>query len=246
MVNILVVEDNEITRKSLVKTIQKTLVNCTIFESGTGKHAISLLETNHMDLFFLDIELPDINGMEVATKIRSIEKYEFANIVFITTYITLLPKALQEYHCYDFIEKPFKMEKIVETLNKLIRGIHKEELQEKKKYITITNGIVTNKILLKELYYIEIQNRYILFHSKSGIYKEGNISLKQLVFQLQKLEVTNFVRAHKSYVVNIDYILRIEQITRSSGNIIFDNYDGIALIGETYKEDIYNKFKWGD
>ena len=53
--------------------------------AGTGKKAIDILKTEKIDLFFLDIELSDISGMEIAEVIRSIEYYEFSYIVFITT-----------------------------------------------------------------------------------------------------------------------------------------------------------------
>lgn len=243
MVNILVVEDNEITRKSIVKTIQKTLVNCMIFEAGSGKQAILLLENHQIDFFFLDVELPDFNGMEVAKKIRAIERYEFIHIVFITTHITLLPKALQEYHCYDFIEKPFKMEKIVDTINQLVKGINKVDQQDKNKYIVVTQGIVSNKLLVKDIYFVESEGRHVTFHTKNGSFKEGSSSLKKVMLRIENLGTTKFVRSHKAFIVNSEYIVKIEQTTRSSGTIYFENYQGVALLGETFKDEVKTRFE---
>lgn len=244
--NILVVEDNDITRRSLVKTIQANFTSFKICEAATGKKANELLEKNYFDMFLLDIELPDLSGMEIAQNIRGLERYQFVPIVFITTHITLLPKALHDYHCYDFIEKPFKMEKVIEIIQGLRNGIGKEEAIDKKKYLTITSGNVTNKILLSDIYFIEAQGRFIYYHSKVGIYKEIKSSLKKVMIQIESLESDAFARSHKAYIVNTIYIKSIIHSNRSASSIIFDNYDKVALIGETFKADIKKKFVWGE
>ncbi|PKM95269.1 MAG: hypothetical protein CVU84_06200 [Firmicutes bacterium HGW-Firmicutes-1] len=244
--NILVVEDNEVTRKSLVKTLQKNLENCRVLEAATGNRAMELLENNYIDMFLLDIELPDFSGMDIAQNIRGIERYELIPIIFITTHITFLPKALHEYHCYDFIEKPFKMEEVIEVIKRLAKGISKEEVLDKRKYLTITNGNITNKILLSDLYFIEAQGRFIYYHSKLGLYKETKTSLKKVMTQIESLLANTFVRSHKAYIVNTQYVSSIIRNKRSASSIIFDSYDKVALIGETFKDELKKKFEWGD
>ncbi|PKM51518.1 MAG: hypothetical protein CVV02_06165 [Firmicutes bacterium HGW-Firmicutes-7] len=244
--NFLVVEDNDITRKSLTKTIQKNFIGCCVLEAATGKKAIEFLENNYIDMFLLDIELPDVSGMDIAQNIRSIERYELAPIIFITTHITLLPRALHDYHCYDFIEKPFKMEKIIETIRKLEKIIGKDLTINKKKYLTITSGNITNKILLSDIYFIEAQGRFVYYHSKMGVYKEIKTSLKKIMSKIQLLQSDCFVRSHKAYIVNVHYIKSIIHNNRCASSVIFDDYDKVALIGETFKADLKSKFEWGD
>ena len=55
-----------------------------------------------------------------------------------------------------------------------------------------------------------------------------------------KMNAKNFVRSHKAFIVNVDLISQVERATRSSGNVYFHDYDGVAMVGEAYKEGIVN------
>ncbi len=82
MNHILVVEDNEISRKNLVDVLKENFSNIRIYQAGTGAEANKVLRNVQIDLFFLDIELPDTNGMKIAETIRSMKQYELAYIIF--------------------------------------------------------------------------------------------------------------------------------------------------------------------
>ncbi|WP_113672632.1 response regulator [Vallitalea guaymasensis] len=89
MNNILIVEDNDTSRNNLEHVLKTNFSDVKIYKAGTGKTALKLLKEIKMDLFFLDIQLPDISGLKIAEIIRSIEQYELSYIIFITTHLML-------------------------------------------------------------------------------------------------------------------------------------------------------------
>lgn len=241
MINILVVEDNEKIRENLCKIINENFYDINLLSAETGEEAIDILKKERIDLFFLDIELPDISGMKIAEVIRSIEDYEFSYIVFITTYTTYLPKALQEYHCYDFIEKPFSKDKIIDTINKLSKGIKQQTKDDEKKVITLESGIVIYKIVLDDIYFIEVQARNLRVHTVNGVLEFNNIPLKKVISKINEVESMDFIKVHKSYIVNAKKIIKVNKYGKKSWEINFRKYDECALLSEKYKKDLFER-----
>lgn len=240
---ILIVEDNEVTRKNLCTMLRNHLPMCTVFEAHTGKQAIETFKQHTIDIFFLDIELPDMTGIHIAEVIRSMGCYEFTYIIFTTTHIQYLPTALQKYHCYDFIEKPYKVQKIINTINQLAKTIHIDNKLDEKKFITIESGTIVYKLFVDHIIFAEIQGRNILVHMTTGQQRLTNKSLRFLKNKLKELDSENFIQSHKSYLVNIKYIKKLEKQTRFSGEIIFNHYNLKALIGDKYKEHLIEMMK---
>lgn len=85
--NILVVEDNKYEMNNIIKVIKSVSKEFDIYRALTGEECFKILEQIDIDLFILDIQLPDISGLNIAKKIRNIPKYELTYMVFITTHI---------------------------------------------------------------------------------------------------------------------------------------------------------------
>ncbi|GKX28533.1 DNA-binding response regulator [Vallitalea longa] len=244
MNNILIVEDSDTTRENLEYVLKTNFKDLRIYKASTGKIAIKLLKQIKMDLFFLDIQLPDINGLKIAEIIRSMEQYELSYIIFITTHLMYLPKAVQEYHCYDFIEKPFTKSKIIDVTNRLLKGINKtNEKESDKKYITIKLKYVIHKVLVNDIFYVESYRRKLYLHTKLGKIVIPNMTFKQMLEMIDKTGVDYFVRTHRSYVVNINHIRSIKKHNKKAWDIYFCDYDEVALIGEKYSESVIKRIE---
>ncbi|SNS82917.1 Response regulator receiver domain-containing protein [Anaerovirgula multivorans] len=157
MLNILVVEDNQVERKNLVRLLKNVNNDVRIYEADTGERAMKTLKEEVIGLFFLDIELPDTTGLKIAEKIRAIPQYELTYMVFVTTHVYYQLEAFKQYHCYDFIEKPYKKEDVVEISDRLIRGITKETYKEKVVGFEMKNYIL--KVFHKDILFIESQGK---------------------------------------------------------------------------------------
>lgn len=247
MNNILIVEDNDTSRNNLEHVLKTNFSDVRIYKAGTGKTALKLLKEIKMDLFFLDIQLPDISGLKIAEIIRSIEQYELSYIIFITTHLMYLPKAVQEYHCYDFIEKPFTKSKIIDVTNKLLKGINKVNKENKvdKKYITIKLKNVIHKVSVNDIFYAESCRRKLYLHTTLGKIVIPSMTFKQMIEMLQETGVDYFVRTHRSYVVNINHIRSIEKHNKKAWDINFYDYEEVALIGDKYSVDVINRIEGG-
>lgn len=246
MNHILIVEDNEISRKNLVEVLRENFNDIRIYQAGTGEEANQILRNVHIDMFFLDIELPDTNGMKIAETIRSMKEYELAYIIFITTHLSFLPRAVQEYHCYDFIEKPFSRDKVINATDKLLRGISRAKVQAKKEpYIAIQLKGIIHKVFLKNIFYVESSKRKLNLHTDQGNIVVPNMTFKKALELIENTRVDYFIRTHRSYVVNMNHVRQIKKKKKLAWEINFYGYEGVALVGDKYSADVINQIEGG-
>lgn len=110
--SILVIEDSNTQRENLVKMIEKEFIDIRIYQSSSITTAMSILKEKDIKLFFIDINLGDESGLELAKKIRTIPKYKLTGIVFITSQIIHIIEAFKSIHCYDFLVKPYDVSEV--------------------------------------------------------------------------------------------------------------------------------------
>lgn len=237
MLNILVVEDDRVERNNLTRILRRLNKDIKIFEASTGEQAIKILKQETIGLFFLDIELPDMSGLKIAETIRSIHQYELTYIVFITTHAHYQLKAFKQYHCYDFIEKPYKQEEILEISDRLIRGIKNNYSSNQAVRFKTKSCIL--KIFIKDILFIESQGKNCMIHTRNHPHTISNISMKKA---LEKISSSDFVQTHKSYIVNIENIFQIEKHEKNSWIVYFKDYDLPAYISNNYKDNFLNRF----
>ncbi|MDD4364062.1 MAG: response regulator, partial [Atribacterota bacterium] len=96
----LVVEDEALIARKLKKIINKIDSEMNVFITGSAGEALEYAEEQTVDLFCLDIQLEDYNGIELAKKIRNLSNYTLTPIIFITAIPTRELIAYKETHCY--------------------------------------------------------------------------------------------------------------------------------------------------
>lgn len=239
MINILIVEDDINQRKKLINILKNIDTNFKVYEASTGKQAINIFNELVIDLFFIDIQLPDISGLKIAEIIRSIQIYELTHMVIITTHVYFQLEAFKKFHCYDFIEKPYKSEDILNITNRLINGINtsKEKEEEDAVCFELKNCVI--KILIKEILFIESQKRNCIVHTTHNAYQVPNMTMKQVAKLFNTLN--NIMKTHKSYIINIKNIYKIDKTTKNSWVVYFDNYDIPAFVSNSYKDKLLDE-----
>jgi two-component system LytT family response regulator len=170
-----------------------------------------LLETKlSFDLIFLDIEMGDIDGLKTAQLFREIDKK--ARIVYVTNHSEF---ALRSYavHPFDFVVKPFDKERIYSVLGELSRYL--TENAEKEAVIQLKGEDGPLLLSLKNIYAFEYTgNRRITVYTKSEKYRiKGSLSD---IFALVDSE--NFVSPHKSFIVNMEHIDKLNNFTLYTTN----------------------------
>lgn len=239
--NILIVEDNKYEMTNIVKIIKSISKEFNIYKAFTGEECFNILEKVDIDLFILDIQLPDISGLGIAKTIRNIAKYELTYIVFITTHIYFQLDAFKKVNCYDFIEKPYKKEELIKIIKRLSRGILKQKqlvkLDRQKIYFEMKD--CTIKVYADEILFIESKKRNCIIHTKHKEILVKNITIKKILEMLPK---EYFMRTHRSYIVNLENIYKIEKSGKDSWIIYFKSYTLQTYISNTYKEEFSNRF----
>ena len=167
-----------------------------------GMELASILEHGkHFDIYCLDVVMPGFDGIELGKEIREYDKS--AQII----YFTSSPEfAFDSYsvHASNYILKPVSKEKLFEVLNDVLEQMeHKENASLT---IKTTQGI--EKILLSNLVYAEAMGRKVLYHLNSGRIVECSIRFSEVCNTL--LDYPYFLKPHRSYVVNMNYINTIE------------------------------------
>lgn len=145
------------------------------------------------DLIFLDIEMPEISGMEVATELRERE-YE-GNLVFLTSHTEFMPDAFK-VKAFRFLQKPI----VDAAFQEAVDEAEKEIMNYKKILVHTTEG--TRLLSIKDIIYFETVRNYTYIHIKQGEIE----TRKTLREWMERIGSEHFYQVHKSYVVALRYI----------------------------------------
>ncbi len=150
------------------------------------------------DILLLDIEMPGMNGVELAGKLR--DRREDVQIVFITGYPDFLAEGY-EVEALHYLLKPVTAEKLSSVLSRAAEKISRAE----KKILLPSDGGKT-ALPLKEIRYIEARRQYSVIYAVSGEYRL-KVSISELETQLDGY----FLRVQRSFIVNLREVLRINR-----------------------------------
>lgn len=222
-VRVAICDDEKEIRESMERKIKVLYpeMEITQFESGQA----FLQQASLFDMILLDIHMEGLNGMEVARKIR--KEGNRAILIFVT--------ALEEYvfqafdvGAFHYLVKPVDPVKLLEVIQRAL----KEQKERKKikmdeeKSISIKIGAVTEKIYLSEIQYIEVFNRKCILHKL-----DGTLEFYGKLTDLEKGLGEEFVRSHRSYLVNLRYVLKYD-----ATSITLENGATVAMAKQKYAE----------
>lgn len=210
MFKIAVCEDEKDQRELIKDYLTKILDEINLsYEIITFSSGEELFENypNDVDIFVLDILMDEINGMDIARKVRKIDDKN-AEIIFTTSLVDYIQEGY-EVRAYRYLLKPLKYEDLKKHITSCIN-----EITDKNKYILIDNKSSILKIKVNEITYIEIKKRDMTIYTI-----RGNYQIKSTMDKIEKdLESHNFYRCHKSFLVNMEYVDTIKQYTAKLEN----------------------------
>lgn len=235
-----VIIDNEINALNYLVNILKDNEDITIektFEDSV--EALIYLIKNPCDILFLDIEMPNINGIYLAEQI--INLHAKIKICFVTAFNDFAVKAF-ELNAIDYILKPYSKGRVEECLNKIRSSKTKEynisSLSNECKYeLDIICGFKDDDVVLLsygDIFYFDILNRKVLIHTKNNVY-EGN---KTLNFYEEKLKKHSFFRTHKCYIVNLTKIAKFTSKINYNYDMYFKAIDDIVPLSRSKVKEL--------
>lgn len=227
--NCIIIEDQPPAQRLLKKYIEDlgTLQLEATFSDAI--QAMEFLKTETVDLIFLDIHLPKISGIDFLKTIPN------PPLVILTTAFPDYALESYEFNVVDYLLKPFSFQRFVKAVSKVpIKNIatSNEENDHSRKEIFIKSGYEYIKITIEDILYIKSDADYteIFFPNKK------HLSSEPLRYWLENLDNNQFMRIHKSYIVNIS---KIEKV---ASNQVFLMNEIVVPIGRAYKESFAEKF----
>ncbi len=227
MLSFVMCDDNHNILNRLEKMLESILINNKLsgqvtYSTTNPDNLLNYVKTNPIDVVILDIDLKsNISGMDLANIIRKRNKKAY--IIFTTAHLEYSMIAYK-YKTFDFLAKPVTLERLEETIIRLF-----DDISADNSYFFKVNK---NKVCINsnDIYFIQKQGKKAIFKT-SGTDLELNSSFSNILSNLPK----NFVRCHKSYIVNLNKISHIQ----SNNTIVFsDNAKIQCQIGPKY-EDLF-------
>lgn len=220
---VIIVDDEDLAR-GLVKEFLASHADVEIVaECGNGFDAVKAITELDPDLVFLDIQMPKLNGFEVVELAGRKTDY-----IFVTAYDQYALKAF-EVHAVDYLLKPYSQQRFDEALaharNRLRAGqgvdaVVQEAAMRNKPLgrVLIRDGAKVHVIGVEKIDFIEAQDDYVQINSEG----KGYLKNQRLADLESQLDPDVFVRVHRSYILNIGCISRIEQGKDSHSAILAD------------------------
>lgn len=211
---VLIVDDEELARRRLNRMLVTIEVKC-IDEVSNADEAIEAVRKSKYDIVFLDINMPQVSGLELAYELKYLD--ESISIVFQTAYEEHALKAF-DIGAIGYLVKPYSLEQVQESL---LRVKKLNEGAEKNDDYRILSKMGDNYLLLKpeEIFYVKADLSEVMIRSAKGFSYYA-----QKISDLQKrLDIYKFVRIHRSYLININEIKEINTIEQSKLRFSFKN-----------------------
>lgn len=229
MIYVLVLEDQPVQRRRLVEILERLDKGFCVLETDSIERGLEISKNYPINLFFIDIELKDGSGLTFAEEIRKNPRYEFAWIIFITSYYEHMLRAFKRIHCYDYIIKPYEDEEIEKLTQKLLRSPQSNMMQEA--FLTFEIKGVFMRFHIKDIYFIEAMGKHCMIHAVHGRYLIKRMPLRNV---LNMDSSGGLIQVHRSYIINP---LRIKMVDCRFGSwmIHFEGYDKTAMVGFTFQ-----------
>jgi len=206
MIKVLIADDNEKMSKILLEVVKGHGDFKTVAVGADGKSALSLFKKHRPQVVFMDIEMPEMTGVECARLI--LDEAPDTYIVFSTAHDEYMGEAFEMY-AFDYILKPFSLDRVKGTLDRISELLKREKAPEE-------TGVKLDKLLIKNrdgMSFVDIDEIMLVFRegSRTKIVTRRNsyftgMNLNELE---SRLEGEAFMRTHKSYIVNLKYIDQI-------------------------------------
>ncbi|MGM0878095.1 MAG: LytR/AlgR family response regulator transcription factor [Bacillota bacterium] len=234
--NVVVAEDNEKIRKELVTFLKEN--GFTIMaEAKSGKETKIHVQNLRPQILFVDIEMPDGDGYTIAKQLRL--QIPDLRIVFITGKAEFASKAY-DIEAIDYVVKPFNHERLYQCFKRIEISFGITETQPLTR-LSIRNRNTVEVIDQEEIIFISAENKSTQIIIDGKPTKEIR-TLEYLKNLEEKLDPSLFIRTHKSFIINIKHISRIEP-SGQTYVVYFKNTSKMAFVSRTHLSSLYKKLQ---
>ena len=207
----IIVDDNKMARMALKQLVTQIPSLELIAECSDPNDAIAQLNTNPADLLLLDIEMPEMSGLELTKKLGNARPL----IIFTTAKKDYAAEAF-ELNVVDYLVQPIALPRFKQAIEKATETLdsNKEEVKvEEQGFVFVKDNGILKRISIDDILFLEAMGDYVKVHT-SQKFHVVHATLKSIE---EKLPTSKFVRVHRSYIVAINKIDYIQEGTISIG-----------------------------
>ena len=237
MINCLIVDDEEHAIKNLVHHVNEVPFLNLIASTTNPLKALELVNSQKIDLIFLDIQMPELSGIELIKTIKG-----RARVILTTAYSEFAIEGF-ELDVVDYLLKPVAFPRFLQAAQKVLNiitsfnsetGANIENTEEGFFFVKSEIKGKMLKVNFKEIDYVESLKNYVAIHYNG----KKVLALQSLKDIEDRLPSKYFVRIHRSYIVALNRIAGVE------GNMVaLKNIKAELLLGETYKASFFERMK---
>lgn len=228
MLNCIVVDDDEMSRRVVVHFIEKTKFLQLSKEFDNAIDAVQYLDEEHVDIIFLDVQMPEMSGMDF---INSLEKN--IDVILITSEQKYAVEAFEK-KVTDYLVKPIDYSRFLQASQKAQSNIEiKRNATVKRREFYVRTDAKIVRISYKSILFVEALADYVIIQTEDRKHIV-HFTMKGIV---NRLPGTEFVRTHRSYIVNLNKIEALED----NSLLIGEKY---IPIGASYKEALLDQLNF--
>jgi two-component system, LytTR family, response regulator len=200
--NCVVVDDSTIQRLIITKLVTNNLGLKLLADFSNAIEAKNFISNNDVDLVLLDVEMPDLNGFDLLDGLKHKPK-----IIFISSKAEYALKAF-DYEAADYLKKPIEIDRFNIAIKKVvdISEMNKNSFDETGDYIYVKTNLKKIKVYLSKIKWIEAFGDYLKVITE----EESMLVLSTMKSFENELPKNQFIRVHKSYIVNINKIVKYD------------------------------------
>ncbi|GAA4512035.1 LytR/AlgR family response regulator transcription factor [Sphingobacterium thermophilum] len=227
MIKAIIIDDEPLARMIIHEYLQKQEGIEVVAECGDGFEGAKAIQQFKPDLVFLDIQMPKLTGFEMLEIID-----ELPHIIFTTAFEEYALKAFEK-NAVDYLLKPISEDRFNQAIQKFyslyntqqkqesINALKQDLEEETLERIVVKNGTQIKLIPVQQIIFLEAYDDYVKIHTKDGMYLKN----KTMSSFEKQLDPKQFVRVHRSYIIKVDQLSKIEPMEK-------DSYKAILLNGE--------------
>ena len=241
MIKVCIIEDEPEIRKLLRMIVEKQEGFTVVAESGDFASAISDFTKYRPDVAFVDIDLKGESGLECAKVLTELNPK--LKVIFATAHSEYMANAFEIY-AFDYLVKPFHVERVVKTLSRI-----KQKNAEEQPATVVQSEKQSDKLMIKGKEQIAfVDKKEIIFIERSDnatkiVTEDESYKTSAALGTIEeKLNGTEFMRCHKSYIINLSKITKIEPYGRWTYIVKFKGTSETALMTAQNYEEIKKIF----
>lgn len=248
MIKAILIDDEPLARMIVKEYLQSFPEISIVQECNDGFEGLKAIQQYQPDLIFLDVQMPKINGFEMLELIDNPP-----GIIFTTAFDEYALKAF-ENNAVDYLLKPFSEERFQKALRKWLDQRSQQPADTKEQTesllqeaaaaspqnqrIVVKTGSKIRIIPLHEVLYLEADDDYVKVHTADGVFLKN----KTMSYFEQTLDPRQFVRTHRSYIVNVQIITRLDAYEKESYLAVL-NTGSPSLVTVPVSKTGYSKLK---